>query len=112
MDLHLRADGGLTDTPVNETGAVSFDMRSGHTRFLWDFPEDTEVSGPMALKLFVEARQAEDVYLFVGVQKLRAGRVVPFEGSYGYGFDRVTTGWLKASLRKLDPERSTPWRPA
>ena len=111
MDLHLRADGGLTDTPASETGAVSFDMRAGHTSFLWDIPEDTEISGPMALRLFVEARQAEDVYLFVGVQKLHAGRVVPFEGSYGYGFDRVTTGWLKATLRKLDPDRSTPWRP-
>ena len=37
--------------------------------------------------------------------------MVPFEGSYGYGFDRVTTGWLKATLRKLNSARSTPWRP-
>jgi hypothetical protein len=37
----------------------------------------------MALRLSVEVRQTEDVFLFVGVQKLRAGRVVPFEGSYG-----------------------------
>jgi putative CocE/NonD family hydrolase len=65
----------------------------------------------MALRLYVEVGGADDAYLFVGVQKLRAGRVVPFEGSYGYGFDRVSTGWLKASLRKLDPARSTPWRP-
>jgi uncharacterized protein len=65
----------------------------------------------MALRLFVEVRQTEDVFLFVGVQKLRAGRVVPFEGSYGYSFDRVTTGWLKASLRKLDSGRSNPWQP-
>jgi putative CocE/NonD family hydrolase len=70
-----------------------------------------EIAGPMALRLFLEVQRAEDVYLFVGVQKLRAGRAVPFEGSYGYGFDRVSTGWLKASLRKLDPELSTPWRP-
>jgi uncharacterized protein len=111
-DLHLRADGGLTDTPVSEAGAVSFDMRKGRASFLWEVPEDTEITGPMALRLFVELREAEDVYLFVGVQKLRGGRMVPFEGSYGYGFDRVTTGWLKASLRKLDPDRSTPWRPA
>jgi putative CocE/NonD family hydrolase len=48
---------------------------------------------------------------FAGVQKLRSGRVVPFEGSYGYGFDRVATGWLKASLRKADPDRSIPWAP-
>jgi putative CocE/NonD family hydrolase len=65
----------------------------------------------MALRLFLEARRAEDVYLFVGVQKLRGGRVVPFEGSYGFGFDRVNTGWLKASLRKLDPDQTRPWWP-
>ncbi len=110
-DLYLRADGHLTDAPVTEAGAVSFDTRSGRASFLWDVPEEVEITGPMALRLFLELRRAEDVYLFVGVQKLRAGRVVPFEGSYGYGFDRVTTGWLKASLRKLDPGRSTPWRP-
>jgi uncharacterized protein len=111
-DLHLSADGRLADAPVTGAGAVSLDMRSGRASFLWDVPEDTEITGPMALRLFVEPLLAEDVYLFVGVQKLRSGRAVPFEGSYGYGFDRVTTGWLKASLRKLDPERSVSWRPA
>ena len=111
-DLYLRADGHLTDTPaVAEAGVVSFELRSGRASFLWDVPEDVEVTGPMALRLFLEVRRAEDAYLFVGFQKLRAGRVVPFEGSYGYGFDRVSTGWLKASLRKLDADRSTPWRP-
>jgi putative CocE/NonD family hydrolase len=90
---------------------VGFDTRSGRASFLWDVPEDVEITGPMALRLFLELRRAEDVYLFVGVQKLRGGRMVPFEGSFGYGFDRVTTGWLKASLRKLDPDQSTPWRP-
>jgi uncharacterized protein len=110
-DLYLRADGHLLDAPVNEVGMVSFETRSGRASFIWEVPEDMEIIGPMALRLFVEARGVEDVYLFVGVQKLRAGRVVPFEGSYGYGFDRVSTGWLKASLRKLDSDRSTPWRP-
>ena len=110
-DLYLCADGHLTTTPVTEVDIVSFDMRSGRASFIWDVPEDMEIIGPIALRLFVELRGAEDVFLFVGVQKLRAGRVVPFEGSYGYGLDRVSTGWLKATLRKLDPDRSTPCRP-
>lgn len=110
-DLHLRADGHLTDAPVKESAAASFDPCSGRLSFHWDVPEDLEITGPMALRLYVEVGGADDAYLFVGVQKLRAGRVVPFEGSYGYGFDRVSTGWLKASLRKLDPARSTLWRP-
>lgn len=69
---------------------VSFDMRSGRASFLWDVPEDMEITGPMALRLSIELQRAEDVYLLVGVQKLRTGRVVPFEGSYGYGFGSVS----------------------
>jgi hypothetical protein len=116
-DLYLGADGRLTDAPAAAseaaagTGAVAFDLRSGRAAFVWDVPEDMEITGPMALRLFVELRGAEDAHLFVGVQKLRAGRVVPFEGSLGYGYDRVTNGWLKPSLRKLDPTTSTPWSP-
>ena len=110
-DLHLRADGSLADTPATASETVTFGMRSGRAVFTWEVAEDVEISGPMALRLFLQAEGAEDVYLFVGVQKLRAGRVVPFEGSYGYGFDRVATGWLKASLRKLEPDRSVAWAP-
>jgi uncharacterized protein len=110
-DLHLRADGSLVDAPVSGSETVSFGMKSGRAAFTWDVQEETEISGPMALRLFLETRGAEDVYLFVGVQKLRAGRVVAFEGSYGYGFDRVATGWLKASLRKLVPDPSFPRGP-
>jgi uncharacterized protein len=36
---------------------------------------------------------------------------VPFEGTYGYGRDRVATGWQRVSLRALDPELSHPWKP-
>ena len=86
-------------------------MKSGRAGFTWEVPADTEITGPIALRLFLEVEQAEDVYLFVGVQELRARRVVPFEGSYGYAFDRVATGWLKASLRTADHDRSVPWSP-
>jgi uncharacterized protein len=110
-DLHLRVDGRLTEAPVTGRGTVGFGMGSGRAGFTWEIPEDTEISGPMALRLFLEVERADDVYLFVDVQKLRSGRVVPFEGSYGYGFDRVATGYLKASLRKSDPDRSVPWDP-
>src|SRR3712207_2173282 len=65
----------------------------------------------MKLRLHVEARGANDVHLFVGVRKLRGGRHVVFEGSYGFGYDMVTRGWLKASLRRLDEDHSEPWRP-
>ena len=65
----------------------------------------------MALRLWVDGRGADDANLFAGVEKWRGRRYVPFEGSYGYGRDRVTTGWLKASLRALDPASSRPFEP-
>jgi predicted acyl esterase len=49
--------------------------------------------------------------LFAGVEKWRGRSYVPFEGSYGFGRDRITTGWLKASLRALDPGESRPFEP-
>ena len=65
----------------------------------------------MALRLWVEAHGADDLDLFAGVEKWRGRSCVPFEGSYGFGRDRITTGWLKASLRALDEDSSRPFDP-
>src|SRR6202040_3510922 len=51
----------------------------------------------------------DDEILFVGVEKWRDGKFVPFEGSYGDGRDRVTTGWQRVALRALDHDLSQPW---
>ncbi|MDV3124179.1 CocE/NonD family hydrolase [Mycobacterium sp. 21AC1] len=108
--LHLGA-GGLSTSAAHEPGAISFDTRSGGVCFGWTLPADTEITGPMALRLFIEMDGADDVDLFVGVEKWRGSKYVPFEGSYGFGRDRITTGWLRASLRALDLERSRPFDP-
>lgn len=65
----------------------------------------------MAARLWVELTGCDDANLFVGVEKWRGGRFVGFEGSYGYGRDRVSTGWQRVSLRTLDPELSRPAEP-
>jgi predicted acyl esterase len=62
-------------------------------------------------RLWVEAHGADDVDLFADVEKWRGRTYIPFEGSYGFGRDRITTGWLKASLRALDQQRSRPFDP-
>jgi uncharacterized protein len=74
-------------------------------------PANTEITGPMAVRLFVEVSGGDDVDLFVGVEKWRGSQYVPFEGSYGFGRDRVATGWLRASMRALDEDRSRPFEP-
>lgn len=108
--LHLGAD-GLTLQPSAVPGSAGFDTQRGGLRFGWTVPKDVELTGPMALRLFVSVAGADDVDLFVGVEKWRGSTYVPFEGSYGFGRDRVTTGWLKASLRDLDTAVSTAWDP-
>jgi uncharacterized protein len=108
--LHL-ADAGLRPAPPEQPGSITFDTRVGGARFGWTVPSDIEITGPMSLRMFVEAHGADDVDLFVGVEKWRGRSYVPFEGSYGFGRDRITTGWLKASMRTLDEPCSRPFEP-
>ena len=108
--LYLTA-AGLTATPPSADGQITFDVRSQGVRCDWVVPADTEVTGPMALRLFIEARGAADINLFAGVEKWRGRTYIGFEGSYGFGRDRITTGWLKASLRELDQRASQPPEP-
>jgi uncharacterized protein len=65
----------------------------------------------MAVRLFVELEGTDDADLIIGVEKWRGGRFIPFEGSYGFGRDRITTGWQNVSMRRLDAERSRPFEP-
>lgn len=108
--LYLTA-AGLAASPPLSAGHITFDMRSRGACWEWTVPADTEITGPMALRLWVEAHAADDIDLFAGVEKWRGRSYVPFEGSYGFGRDRVTTGWLKASLRSLDERSSRPFDP-
>jgi uncharacterized protein len=108
--LHL-SSAGLREAPTDRNGSLTFDTRSGGARFGWTLSVDTELTGPMSLRLFVEVHGSDDVNLFVGVEKWRGTRFVPFEGSYGFGRDRITSGWLKASMRTLDDELSRPFEP-
>ena len=109
-ELHLGADGrGTQEGPGS--GAIRFRARDGQARFAWTIDEPLEFSGPMALRLSVELQGADDCSLFIAVGKWRDGRYVPFEGSYSFGLDHVTTGWLKLSHRTLDQSSARPFAP-
>jgi hypothetical protein len=74
------------------------------------FAAETEITGPVKLRLWVSS-SGDDADLFAIVRKLDAeGREVTFPGSTGPGFP-AAYGWLRVSHRKLDTERSTPFRP-
>lgn len=108
--LYLTA-AGLAAAPPAAAGGLSFGTRAAAASFDWAVAADTEITGPMALRLWVEASGGDDIDLFAGVEKWRGRRYVPFEGSYGFGRDRITTGWLKVSLRALDEQASRPFDP-
>jgi putative CocE/NonD family hydrolase len=109
--LYLGGSGVLKPDRPSETGSITFETRSSAAAFSWTVPADVELTGPMAVRLWVALDGGDDANLFVGVEKWRDGRFVAFEGSYGYGRDRVTTGWQRVALRALDPELSRPWEP-
>ncbi len=110
LPLYLTA-AGLATTPPSAAGHLIFGMRSQGACWEWTATADTEITGPMTLRLWVEAHGADDIDLFAGVEKWRGHTYVPFEGSYGFGRDRITSGWLKASLRSLDEQSSRPFDP-
>jgi predicted acyl esterase len=85
-------------------------MRGGVTFRTAPFQEETEITGPLAAKLFVSST-TRDADLFLVVQLFDPeGREVTFQGALDPR-GPIAQGWLRASHRKLDPERSTPYRP-
>jgi predicted acyl esterase len=76
------------------------------------FHADTELTGHMKLKLWVEIEEGDDMDLFVAIQKLDAdGNLVPFIFYATCDDGPAALGWLRASHRALDLEKSTPWQP-
>jgi len=72
--------------------------------------QETEITGPMALKIYVSSSTA-DADLFVTVQAFAPdGREVDFQGTID-PHTPLAQGWLRASHRKLDQKKSLPYRP-
>lgn len=91
---------------------TSFDTRRGRVSFTRRFTTDTEIVGPMLLRLTVEAKDCADLSLFAGVRKLRDGHPIAFESSYGFRGSLVTFGVRKASHRRTAPDPSPmPYHP-
>jgi uncharacterized protein len=113
--LYLDAgQNALLDAPVFAPSEARYDPQAEDGRAVFDyvFPADTELSGHMKLHLWVEAVGADDMDLFVGIQKLdRRGEIVPFVFYALMENGPVALGWLRASHRDLDPRRSTPEQP-
>src|SRR5262249_2433621 len=85
-------------------------LGDGVTFLTEPFTQETEITGPSAVKLFVSS-STRDADLFV---VLRVSGGAPKEVVFKGALDPpppVGQGWLRASHRKLDKRLSTPYRP-
>jgi predicted acyl esterase len=93
--------------------------KHGKALFNFKFAEETELSGYMKLRIWVEARPVKtaepsphDMAMFISINKLdRDGNAVHFNGSIGNSRDMVTRGEGKVSRRELASVESTEWHP-
>jgi predicted acyl esterase len=99
------ASGSSLSTTHGNTGRTGVSFESA------PMPEDTEVTGPLVLNLWVSST-SEDMDIFATIRNIGPdGKDVWEIGQQGHDEVPVTKGWLRASHRKLDPERSLPYRP-
>jgi predicted acyl esterase len=110
--LALDAASGTMGGDVPSESEVPYPASDGRICFDHLFAEATEITGHASLKLWVEAVGSDDMDLFVALQKIdAAGEPVGFTFYAFYENGPVALGWLRASHRALDPERSRPERP-
>lgn len=116
--LYLGDSDALQTEPQAQKAEVSYSGERGSGLFDITFEQDTELSGFMNLRLWVEARPTrdgnkcpDDMIFCVVIDKLdEKGRSVRFNGTIGISNDVVTRGYLRTSRREVDPKRSKPWR--
>ena len=98
------------ELPSGETAVEYEALGHGVTFSMAPFEKETEITGPMAAKLFVSS-DTEDADLFVVVRVFDPdGDELTFMGSTDPNTP-IANGWLRASHRALDPDRSLPYRP-
>jgi hypothetical protein len=101
----------LTRDPPKKAATIEYEAMSPGVSFLTaPFTEDTEITGPSALKIALSSKTADaDVFLVLQVFAPKGEEVV-FYGALD-PHTPVGQGWLRASHRKLDPKKSKPYRP-
>jgi uncharacterized protein len=110
--LYLDLDaGGLTPQEPAADAAVSYEaLGEGVTFTAAPLEQETELTGPSALKLWVSSSTSDaDIFAILRVFD-PDGNEVTFQGAID-PHTPVGQGWLRASHRKLDREMSTEYRP-
>ena len=105
------ASGSLAETSL-PPATLRQDATEGRATFDFRFKEDTELTGHASLRLWLEAEGSDDADIFIALQKLdERGEEVGFTYYAFFENGPIALGWLRASHRELDPDRSVPERP-
>ena len=110
--FHLDPAGhSLAHEPAARAGSITYAaMGDGVTFLSAPFAQETEITGPLAARLFVSS-STSDADLFLVFRVFTADlREVVFQGAID-PHTPVAQGWLRASHRKLDARLSTEYRP-
>ena len=101
----------LSTKPVDAEGSIEYEaLGDGITFMSLPLAEETEITGPLAAKLF-SSSFTTDADLFVVFRVFDPhGNEVLFQGALD-PHTPIGQGWLRASHRKLDPVLSTEYRP-
>jgi predicted acyl esterase len=133
--LYLDARDGSLGAKAEKTGKVGYNStQGGSASFGITFDRETELTGYMKVKLWVSAKDADDMDLFVTVKKfagpcdadtsickslervmghgrIARGNEIQFWGHDGFWSDVAARGQMRVSQRELDPVLSTAWQP-
>ncbi len=113
--LYLSAPASsLVETPPASQTSCHYDSLAEDAAAIFDvrFDKDLDIAGHVRLKLFVSADEANDLDLFVALEKLdTAGRPVGFTHYAIFEDGPMALGWLRVSHRALDAQRSTDFLP-
>jgi uncharacterized protein len=104
-------DRSLRSEPPATAATLAYSTTGdGLTFFTAPLSAETEITGPVAAKLFLSSDTSDaDIFLVLRVFD-PAGKEVVFTGTNDPRTP-VGLGWLRASHRKLDRERTLPYRP-
>ena len=93
-----------------EAASTSYDSATDHAVFTHTFDEDTELTGHMKLRLWVETDGSDEMDLFCYVQKESAEGEPLYTAVIGQNHPGAM-GYMRVSMRKLDEEKSLEYRP-
>ncbi len=98
------------DPPTSDTKVSYQPLVKGTTFYAKPFEKEVEITGPVAMKLFMSSASNDaDIFAVLHVYD-PAGKEVVFQGALD-PHTPVGQGWLRASHRELDQELSKPYRP-